>query len=154
LRLMPLLKEAGISPKTILVMLKLGELDSLSDAAGLAEDRMREVIEKISATDVQVLPQFGEDHEGMLAFGLLYVMSKEFKEMDSLTQDLIRQHLRLRAKAGREDKIILSGQDPATMAAQTAQGAGSVTPPPVGGPSAEAVPAGATSAGPGAVVAA
>jgi hypothetical protein len=96
MKLQPLLKAAGISDRVLLSMLKLGELDSLSDITQLAEDRQREIFETIIATNTQVAPAEFEDHDGMLAYALMFFMTVEFKYLEQEQKELLREHFRLR----------------------------------------------------------
>jgi len=156
LRLREVLKSAGVSDRTILSMLRLGELDSLTDATDLASDRMREVVERIVATDTQVNPEEFEDHDGMLAYALVYVMTKEFQDLEFDHQALVREHMRLRFAQSKADKATMAGDpnavDPAAggIAADGAAPIGGGAPIPPAQPVPEAVPPGAISSGPAA----
>lgn len=104
LTLAPMFKEAGISMMTILKMLKLNELDSLHDRTTQADDRQREIFEKIIASGKQVQPRPLQDHDLMLAYAYDYVMSAEFQYLSEENKQLIEQHIELREKVAAERK--------------------------------------------------
>jgi hypothetical protein len=149
MKLQPLLKSAGISDRALLSMLKLGELDSLSDITQLAEDRQREIFERIIATGTQVQPEEFEDHDGMLAYALLFVMTVEFKYLEEDRKQLLREHMKLRLQQKAKDTQLtnqLTSAGGPEGGAAPAGGPGLGAPPP-----AAATPTGAIGAGPGAV---
>ncbi len=159
LRLRDVLKSGGVSDRTILGMMRLGELDSLADAVELSDDRAREVVEFIAENELQVLPMFAEDHEGMLAYLLFYVMTREFRDLTGKAQDLVREHVRLRFQQMNKDKAEMAGAPPAAVGGG-APAPGQGAPPLAGlpavgplptGPASEALPPTAPSMGPGAV---
>lgn len=156
MKLQPLLKAAGVSDRVILSMLKLGELDSLSDITQLAEDRQREDFETIIATGVQVKPREFEDHDGMLAYALLYVMTEEFKYLEEDQKQLIREHIKLRLRQKNLDTQMANSLSGSGAPAPEVGGTGSAPEAapaagPIGlPPEAAAVPPGAVAAGPGA----
>jgi hypothetical protein len=94
--LQPLFKEAGVPTRQLLGMLKLSELGPLYDMMKLAETRQREIFEKIIATGRQVEPEKYQDHKGMLAYALRYVMTTEFNQLEDDEKELIREHIDLR----------------------------------------------------------
>lgn len=94
--LMPVFEKAGMSPRTILSMLKLTELDSMYDRITMANDRQREIFDTIAATLRQIPPEEKEDHINMLAYALDYIMTAEFKYLDPEVKQLINEHIELR----------------------------------------------------------
>lgn len=93
LTLMPYLEKAGMSPRTILGMLKLNELDGLFDRLSMANDRQREIFEEMSASKKYIKPEPLQDHQNMLAYAYDYVMTSEFKYLDEQSKQLITQHI-------------------------------------------------------------
>lgn len=102
--MMPLLKEAGIPPRVILSLLKLGELDVADDMIQMADDRQREIFEEMIATGVYMPPEELQEHEAMLAYGLRFVMTSEFKYLEPDEKLLIRKHIKDRATLAASEK--------------------------------------------------
>lgn len=94
MNLLPLLEKAQVPHRVVLSMMKLGELDVVDDMIQLAEDRQREIFETMIATGEYIKPEEFEDHVNMLAYALVYVMTTEFKYLDSEQKKFIRQHIR------------------------------------------------------------
>lgn len=102
--LAPYFEKAGVSMVTILKMLKLNELDNLYDRTTQADDRQREIFEKIIASGKQIQPRPLQDHDLMLAYSYDYVMSAEFQYLDEEIQALLEEHIQLREKMAAERK--------------------------------------------------
>lgn len=102
--LQPLLEQAGIPKRTILSMMKLGELDVVDDLIQMAEDRQREIFEEMFATGVYILPDEFEDHENMLAYALRFRMSSDYKYLEFGEKEMVKQHIRDRAKQAAAEK--------------------------------------------------
>lgn len=94
--LMPLFKEAGVEPRMLLKMLKLNELSGAYDILELAADRQREVFEEMVLARTYIHPEELQDHKNMLSYAYMYVMTAEFKWLDSESKNLIRQHIKER----------------------------------------------------------
>ena len=94
--LAPTFKEAGMSPRAILRMMKLNELDGMYDIMQLAEDRQREIFTEMDATGMYIEPQELQDHKNMLEVAYTYVMTAEFKYLPKKTRDLIIRHIKER----------------------------------------------------------
>jgi hypothetical protein len=97
---MPLFKEAGISPKTILKHMRLNELDTLFDMAQLGSDRQREIFLEIFARQQYIPPHDMRDHKSMLEYAYIFLMSAEFKSWPLPVQDLVERHIREREELG------------------------------------------------------
>lgn len=110
--LQPLFKEAGISPRTQLKLMKLNELEGMYDQLQLAEDRQREIFEEMIATGKYIAPEMFMDHENMIAYALQYFMTVEFKYLETNLQELCHQHFVDRAKLPAKEKEIMSGSPP------------------------------------------
>jgi hypothetical protein len=96
LTLMPVFEKAGMSPRTILQMFKLNELDAMFDRITLANDRQREAFEEMAATKKYVPPEELQDHANMLAYAYDFVMTAEYKYMPRETKALIARHIKER----------------------------------------------------------
>jgi len=127
--LQPLFKEAGVSARAQLKLMKLNELEGMYDQLQLAEDRQREVFEEMIATGKYIAPEMWMDHENMIAWALQYFMTVEFKYLEEPLQDLCRKHLVDRAKLPPQEKQILAGNPPVSEGNQLSPG-----PLPEGGP--------------------
>jgi hypothetical protein len=103
LKLQPLLEKAGLPPRVLLGMLKLGETEAIADMVQLAEDRQREVIERMILTGEYIAPGEFEDHANMLAYLLIFRMTADFTALEPDQQRLVIQHIKDRkAAAARE----------------------------------------------------
>jgi hypothetical protein len=99
--LMPALKEAGVSMKDILRRFRLNEVESTLDIMDLASDRQREIFEEMIAKVEEgvaeyIAPKELEEHQGMLEYAYVYVMTSEYKYLNPEAQALIEQHIRER----------------------------------------------------------
>lgn len=140
--LQPLFKEAGISPRTQLKLMKLNELEGMYDQLQLAEDRQREIFEEMIATGKYIAPEMWMDHENMMAYALQYFMTVEFKYLEPELKDLCQQHFIERAKLPAKEKELLAGGPPPPGGEQASPG-----PLPTSGPAGPLpTPAGATGA--------
>jgi hypothetical protein len=130
MQIMPLLKEAGMSMKSILKMMRLNDVSGLFDMATVAARRQLEIIDEMIAKYeedgvlVYIAPRELEEHEGMLTAAYEFRMSMAFKVLGRDLQALIERHIK----------------DREAMAAAAAAPAGG----PLGGPE-----GGAAMAGPG-----
>jgi hypothetical protein len=103
MQMAPFFKEAGLTMRQILGMMKLSDLSSLYDATQLAEARQHEYFEQIIQTAQPVPPGRKEDHINMLAYALMWRMTAEFKELPMDIQDLCLQHIDEREKMAAEE---------------------------------------------------
>lgn len=94
LTLLPLFEKAGVPPKEIMGMLKLNELSGMYDILALANDRQREIFEEMISSGLYIPPEELQDHQNMLAFAYRFVMTTEFKYLQELPKNLIRQHIK------------------------------------------------------------
>jgi hypothetical protein len=104
LSLQPMFQQAGVPPRVTLKMLKLNELEGLYDIMQLAEDRQRELFEEMIATGRYLVPRKLQDHENMLAYGMQYVMTTEFKYLPEESKVLIERHIEERAEVAAAEK--------------------------------------------------
>lgn len=102
--LQPLLEKANISPRVILSMMKLGELDVVDDLIQMADDRQREIFEEMFATGVYIAPEEFEDHENMLAYALRFRMSTDYKYLEPDQKPMVLKHIRDRAAQAAAEK--------------------------------------------------
>jgi hypothetical protein len=127
MQLMPVFEKAGVPTKTILSMLKLNELETMYDRMTLAELRQREIFEEIVSTRKQVEPRDLQDHQGMLTYCYVYVMTSTYKYLDPELQQLIDTHIKTREQMSKQ--AATQGQaNPATAAAAAGGGAPSTGP--------------------------
>jgi hypothetical protein len=96
LQLMPVLKEAGMTSRAILGMLRLNELDSLIDRTQLAASRQREVFDRMLANKIYIAPRELQEHRAMLEEAYNYVMSAEFDGLPEEDKALIERHIKER----------------------------------------------------------
>lgn len=92
-KMTPLMKEAGVQPRKILTLMRLGELDDAADHIQMAEDRQREIFEKMTLTGSYIPPAPMMDHEGMIAYGMEFLMTADFDALDPVQQALVRRHI-------------------------------------------------------------
>jgi hypothetical protein len=96
LQLSPLLKEAGMTSRAILGMLRLNELDSLIDRTQLAASRQREIFERMLANKIYIPPRELQEHRAMLEEAYTYVMSAEFDVLPEEDKALVERHIKER----------------------------------------------------------
>jgi hypothetical protein len=100
MQLLPLLKEAGYSMKSILGMLKLNDIAGLFDLASQAERRQLETFDEMiskfesAGTLVYIKPEALEKHDDMLKAAYDFRMSMAFKVLDPQVKQLIESHIR------------------------------------------------------------
>lgn len=104
MQLQPLFEKAGIPPRMSMKMLKLNELEGLHDKLTTAENRQREIFQEQAATHRLIPPEPMMDHENMIAWGLDYFMSAEFKYMKQEDKDLCREHIKARIQLAAQEK--------------------------------------------------
>jgi hypothetical protein len=97
--LMEPLKEAGMSMKQILSLMKLNDLESMYDRMEMSADRQREIFEEMTANSDKGLaayiePRELEEHQGMLEYAYDFVMSSEYKYLEDDAKALIDQHIK------------------------------------------------------------
>jgi hypothetical protein len=102
--LMPLFEKAGTPPRVLMQLLRLNELDGMHDTLKLADDRQKEVFEIMIADKILIQPKEYQDHDNMIAYALRYFMTAEFNSLEEDTQDLCREHIRLRVQKSAEEK--------------------------------------------------
>lgn len=107
----PLLEKAGVTPRRILKLHKLADIEDLYDDITLADTRQQEIFERIIATEEYVAPKPFRDHTNMIAYALRYFMSAEFERLPEHIQDLCQKHI--------EDRAQLAAQEASGMANQT-----------------------------------
>ncbi|TGN99707.1 hypothetical protein PN36_34980 [Candidatus Thiomargarita nelsonii] len=89
----------------------------------LAEDRQREIFEEMISSNAYLPPEELEDHDNMLAFALQYLMTTEFKYLEKEHKNLIRQHVKDRAKlSGQEKPPVIPVLPPASEQVPTTVG--------------------------------
>jgi hypothetical protein len=116
--MMPALKEAGMSMKDIMKRFRLSELEGALDIMDMAADRQREVFEEMIASagegePLYIAPKELQEHQGMLEYAYVYIMTAEYKYLDDDTKLLIEKHIK--------DRETLAAQG---AAAQPQPGAG------------------------------
>ena len=102
--LMPIFEKYGVDGKSILSMLKLNELEGMYDMIELGAIRQQEIFEHIIAGKghVYIRPRDKQDHESMLKYCYKFVMTSEYRDLDSDIRALIDKHIdeREEMKAG------------------------------------------------------
>ena len=114
LQLQPLFEKAGVPIRTTMRMLRLNELEGLFDQIKLAENRQKEVFDEMAANSIYIAPEELEDHENMIAYGLGWFMSAEFKYLADDLKVLCKQHIK--------DRIAMAAQEKAAAAPPTGAG--------------------------------
>ena len=104
-----LLKEAGVSPKKILDMMKMSELGNALDDGKLATNRMKTYFKRIERTSLQQKPRTKENHADMLEWAFTYVMTTAFDILPENIKVLIEEHITLREDLIKE-KLAEEGQ--------------------------------------------
>jgi hypothetical protein len=99
--LMPVLKEAGMSEKQILKLMKLNDLEGMYDRMEMAGDRQREIFEEMIAKAAEGFPEYIapadlEDHAARLEYAYDFLETSEFKYLPIEAKDLIRKHVKER----------------------------------------------------------
>lgn len=121
--LMEPLKEAGLSMRQILRMMKLNDLDAVYDRLEMAGDRQREIFEEMimrfeQGIEAYIPPEDLEEHKGMLEYAYDFLVTSEFKYLKLEIKTLIRQHVKERermAAQGPEQAPMAPGVLPAGM---------------------------------------
>jgi hypothetical protein len=106
MQLYPILKE-NIPPSTLVDMLQLNELKNMYDENRVAKERQMEIIDEMIETGVYIPPEENQNHVGMLATLLEYVMKREYFDLDEDSKRLITKHI--------EDRKAMGAQEVAPM---------------------------------------
>lgn len=112
LTLQPLFEKAGVPTRTSMKMLKLNELESMFDQLDLAENRQKEVFDQMIAENSYIAPEDLMDHENMIAWAMTYFMTQEFTVLPPPTKQLLKQHIRDRAKVAATENNPAGGATP------------------------------------------
>lgn len=104
LTLQPLFEKAGIPVRSSLRMLKLNELEGMFDDLDKAQNRQKEIFDRMIATGTYIPPKKFRDHENMIAWAMGYFMSQEFEALPEEAQALCEQHIEERAKVAASEK--------------------------------------------------
>ena len=94
--LAPLFEKAGMSPRAMLRMMKLNELDGMYDIMQLADDRQREIFTEMCTNEIYIAPEELQDHKNMLEVAYTYIMTAEFKYLSKKCKALIIRHVKER----------------------------------------------------------
>jgi hypothetical protein len=133
-QMIPLLKEAGLTARAILGMLKLNELDSLVDRTQLAAIRQREIFERMIANQTYIAPRELQEHKAMLEEAYTYVMSAEYDALPEADKALIDRHIKEREEVAAQGQAAGAGEGPVNPLAAMLGGGGL---PPGGAPPAQ-----------------
>jgi hypothetical protein len=98
-QLKPDLVEAGMSPRAIVQMYRLNELDSIYDRMAVASVRQQEIFDEIISEGKPVPVEEMMDHQGMLEHAYHYLMGAEFKYLKPDIKKLIEEHVKEREQA-------------------------------------------------------
>lgn len=104
MNLQPLFEKANVPARVQLQMMKLNEMEGMYDLIQLAENRQKEIFEKIIATELYYPPEEFQDHENMIAYAFRYFMTAEFDGLEPEVKAICRQHIRDRIKLAAEEK--------------------------------------------------
>lgn len=119
---MPMFKEAGVSAKELLKLMKLNDVGGAFDRVELAADRQKEVFEEMEmhfkkGKPIYIPPEEGEDHLSRLDYARTYVETSEFKYLPEDLKGLIRQHIKDRKQLAAAEVAPAPGIDPSIMPA-------------------------------------
>jgi len=104
MQLMPFFKETGVPQSTIVDMLQLNELRGLYDKNRVAKERQMEIFDEMIESLVYTPPEPNQDHTGMLAAALEYVMTREYFDLPPEAKVLISQHIEERKQMGASEQ--------------------------------------------------
>lgn len=93
MQLMPFFKETGVPASTIADMMQLNELRGMFDRTRISRERQLEVFDLMIETGTYIPPRPNQDHVGMLAAALDYVMTREYLDLPEDAKLLIDQHI-------------------------------------------------------------
>lgn len=88
--------EQSKSVKQLVSMLDIAEINNLFDKMQQPAKRQKEIFDVIIKDKKQIPPREIADHAGMLEFAYEYVMTAEFRDLETELQTLIDQHIKLR----------------------------------------------------------
>jgi hypothetical protein len=99
MQLTPMLKEAGISVKTILSKLKLNDIEGALDISELAQRRQAEIFEEMigkfeQATPVNIPPREIQEHASMLEYAYIFIHTKRFDNLKEEVKNFIERHIK------------------------------------------------------------
>lgn len=135
---MPLLKEAGVSSKELLKLMKLDDVGGAFDRIELAGDRQREIFEEMEmyfrkGQPVYIPPEPMEDHLSRLEWARTYLETSEFKYLPEELKELIRRHVQDRMDMAASEVAPLPAPDLGVLPAGM-PGVEGATAPTAGGP--------------------
>ena len=133
-QLKPDLIEAGMSPRSIVQMYRLNELDTIYDRMSVGRRRQQEIFDEIIDSGAEVEIAEMQDHQAMLEYAYEYLMSAEFKHLKEDIRQLIETHVKAREQ--------MSAQSAAQGQAQPGEEEMPAGPAGPGGPELAAVPPG------------
>jgi hypothetical protein len=113
---MPLFKEAGISSKEILRLMKLDDVGGAFDRVELAGDRQREIFEKMwlaytKDNPIYIPPEPMEDHLSRLDWARTYMETSEFRDLPDELKELFRRHIKDRMELAAQEASPLPEPD-------------------------------------------
>lgn len=113
MQLMPFFEKTGVPSSTIVDMLQLNELRGIYDKNRVAKERQMEIFDLMLETQVYAPPEPNQDHAGMLAASLEYVMTREYMDLDEDSKILITQHIEERKQLAAQEQTTGTAQPPA-----------------------------------------
>jgi hypothetical protein len=115
--LMPLFKEAGVPPITLLRLLKFSDLQGIYDRVQIARRRVEEDIKTIAEIKTVVPLQPNMDYKAMLECALEYIMTAEYKYLEAEVQELIQQYTENLKQAATPAQPPASAEPPSPLGA-------------------------------------
>jgi hypothetical protein len=92
--------QAGMTPRELVQLLRITDLRGKTDEFRQADDRAKEIIERIKALEMQVeISSKYQDHIGIIAYMKKYTMNREFEELEPNVRNLITEHIDTRIEA-------------------------------------------------------
>ena len=92
MQLMPIFEKAGVDTSSILGMLRLNEVEGVYDMAKMGERRQQEIFQQIIIGQTYIPPQEWEDHQSYLKYSYYYTQTREFRDLEEFTQQLLIKH--------------------------------------------------------------
>lgn len=144
----PVLKEAGVNPKTIARMLKWNEVEGLFDEVEIARNRQLEIFQKAielyegPTSKVEVMPATDMTyaaHDLMAEAAMQYFMTKEYLKLDPELKKAMYQHYKERLQCA---ALMATGKEPTAEAVAEAMKAGDAPAAPAAAPGAPVGPGG------------
>ena len=133
MQLMPIFEKAGVDTGAILGMLRLNDVEGVYDFGKMGERRQTEIFQEMMVNQTYIAPQEWEDHQSYLKYSYFYTQTREFRDLDDFTQQLLIKHQgereALAAQSGAPAAPPAQGGQPTQAAPAPGMGAGMMAQP-------------------------